>query len=235
MKILFLLPLLFVFACSQGQQSTKGKVENYSGGVADVMLSLFEGESPFKVGAISKDGSLTIDLDLYSEQLISDIENSKFTDPFAYSFQYICEDIDNFPQFDNQPNGKNIGHFEIWQNSEWQDNLFAADNKELRYWIQNPAYLSAVKGSFFQVTLSTQDIDMRHTCSNTDFYDNTEEITVEIEYDLILKKGLNLIEYEILEVHQPSSTERGAFPVKVRVKNPGENAAILWFTDSEQT
>lgn len=232
MKIFFLLPLLFVFTCSQGQ-SIKGKIENYSDGAADVMLPLFEGEAPFKVGAISKDGNLTIDLNLYSEQLISDIESSRFTDPFAYSFQYICEDIDNFPQFDNQPNGLNIGHFEIWQNGEWKDNLFAADSKELRYWIQSPGYLSAVKGSFYQVTLSTEDIDMRHTCSNTDFYDNSGEVAVEIEYDLILNKGLNLIEYEILEVYQPPSSERGAFPVKVRVKNPDENSAISWFTDSE--
>lgn len=212
-----------------------GRIDGHTGGKMDIMLPIFEGKNPVKVGEVKENGELFLNLALYSPEYLERDEKMHFIEQVSYGFQYVCDEADLFPYFDNHPKAKSIGYFELWSGGSWYDNLFAASNKELRYWMQNPGYLDAVKGSFYHVVLCTQnDVHIKHRCSNTDFYDNVGDKRVEIEYDLVLHKGLNLVEYQILSVFKPESGQRGAFPDKIKIINANEHSSLLWLRDISQ-
>jgi len=51
---------------------------------------------------------------------------------------------------------------------------------------------------------------------------------VDIEYDLKLKKGLNLVQYQLESVYKTDPSIRAAFPTKIKMTNAGENPEIIW-------
>lgn len=85
----------------------------------------------------------------------------------------------------------------------------------------------AAEGSFYKVLLVTEDVDLQKKCNNFDYY-NDKEVEMDIEYDLKLKKGLNLVQYQLGSIYKTDPAIRASFPTKVRMTDAGENPPISW-------
>lgn len=57
---------------------------------------------------------------------------------------------------------------------------------------------------------------------------NNNNVEVNLKYDIRLKKGLNLLEYQIQSVFKTNPDVRAAFPDKVKITNSAENPPIMW-------
>jgi hypothetical protein len=70
-------------------------------------------------------------------------------------------------------------------------------------------------------------VELQKKCNNFDYYDE-KDVEVNLEYDIRLKKGLNLVEYQIQSVFKTDPDVRAAFPEKVKMTNSDENPPIIW-------
>jgi len=51
---------------------------------------------------------------------------------------------------------------------------------------------------------------------------------VDIEFDIKLKKGLNLVQYQLGSIYKTDPDIRASFPSKVKITGAGENPQIVW-------
>ncbi|NCU36141.1 hypothetical protein EOM75_09040 [Candidatus Falkowbacteria bacterium] len=93
--------------------------------------------------------------------------------------------------------------------------------------MEDDGYNDAVESSFYKILLVTEDVDLQKKCNNFDYY-NDQDVEVEVEFDLKLKKGLNLVEYQLESVYETDPNIRAAFPIKVKMTNAGEQPQIIW-------
>jgi hypothetical protein len=93
--------------------------------------------------------------------------------------------------------------------------------------MEDNGYNDAAEGSFYKVLLVTEDVEVQKKCNNFDYY-NDKDIEVGIEYDIKLKKGLNLVQYQFESIYKTDPNIRAAFPTKVKITDTGENPAIIW-------
>ena len=219
--LMFLLAITIVNA-----QTYSTKVANHEKGDMDVVLTMFGFDKLVKIGTLSADGTLKIDLSADPSQTLTDEERGFYIDRLAYGFQFVCGNPDDFPE--GAPEiARHAGFIALWANDTWAGTLFPVTDEKLRLWMEDDGYNDAVEASFFKVLLVTEDVKLQKNCSDYNSYED-KNVDVHLEYDISLKKGLNLVEYQIQSVFKTDPEIRAAFPDKVKITNHGENPSILW-------
>lgn len=207
-------------------QTFSGKVAGHNKGDMDVVLTIFDFEKLVKIGTLSADGTLEIDLSEDPSGMLTEEDREFFIDRLVYGFQYLCGNPDDFPE--GEPKiARDAGHIALWANDTWAGTLFPVTDEKLRLWVEDDGYNDAVEASFYKVLLVTEDVELKKQCTNSNFYDG-ENVQVDLEYDIRLKKGLNLVEYQIQTVYKTDPDVMSAFPTKVKMTNPTENPPIIW-------
>ncbi len=225
MKILltfiFLATLFFARA-----QKFSGQLENHDKGKMDIMLTMFGFDKLVKIGTLSAGGAFEIDLSGNPAESLSKDDLAIFIGKLAYGFQYVCGNPDDFPEGEPQI-ACDAGFIALWANNEWAGTLFPVTSEKLKLWLEDNGNNDAAEGSFYKVLLVTEEVELQKKCNNFDYY-NDNEVPMEIEYDLKLKKGLNLVQYQIGSVYKTAPAIRASFPTKVKMTNAGENPPIIW-------
>jgi hypothetical protein len=226
MKRISILILVAMVSFSARAQKFSGKVADHNRGDMDVVLTIFGFDKLVKIGTLSADGTLEIDLSEDPSGMLTDEEREFFIDRLVWGFQYVCGNPDDFPE--GEPKiARDAGFIALWANDTWAGTLFPVTNEKLRLWMEDDGYNDAVEASFYKVLLVTEDVDLTKQFTNSNFYDG-ENVKVDLEYDIRLKKGLNLVEYQIQSVFKTDPEVMAAFPVKVKMTNPDENSPIRW-------
>ncbi|WP_372948691.1 hypothetical protein [Mariniphaga sp.] len=226
MKRFSFLTILAVFVITAQAQKFSGKVVNHEKGEMDVVLTMFGLEKLVKIGTLSADGTLEIDLSDDPTGILTNEEREFYIDRLVYGFQYVCGNPDDFPE--GEPKiARDAGFIALWANNQWSGSLFPVTDEKLKLWMEDDGYNDAVEASFYKVLLVTEDVELKKQCNNYDYY-NEKDVEVNLDYDIRLKKGLNLVEYQIQSVFKTNPDVRASFPEKVKMTNPVENPPIIW-------
>jgi hypothetical protein len=226
MKKISILILEVMVSFSARAQKFSGKVAGHDKGEMDVVLTMFGFEKLVKIGTLSADGILEIDLSEDPTGMLSEEDREFYIDRLVYGFQYVCGNPDDFPEGESKIS-RDAGLIALWANDTWAGTLFPVTDEKLRLWMEDDGYNDAVQASFYKVLLVTEDVKLTKQCNNYDYYDE-KDVEVNLEYDIRLKKGLNLVEYQIKSVFKTDPDVRAAFPEKVKMTNPDENPPIIW-------
>ena len=98
----------------------------------------------------------------------------------------------------------------------------------LRPWMEDPGYINAVKGSFYEVMYVEEDVAINMTCVSSVYVDENQQVESHYRFDVELKKGFNWVEYAIEEIHETDPNVRASFPSKVTVSNMKDSSKVLW-------
>lgn len=225
MKVNLTLMFVMVWTIIEAQ-TYSGKVANHEKGDMDVVLTMFGFDKLVKIGTLSADGTLRIDLSADPSQTLTDEERGFYIDRLAYGFQFVCGNPDDFPE--GEPKiARDAGFIALWAKDAWAGTLFPVTDEKLRLWMEDDGYNDAVEASFYKVLLVTDDVKLQKKCSNFNYYED-KDVEVNLEYDISLKKGLNLVEYQIQSVFKTDPDVRAAFPDKLKITNHAAAPAITW-------
>ncbi len=235
-KIAILFAIIMAFSLSEissqtvdGRVTISGKIENHNKGEMDIVLTMFGFDKLVKIGTLSASGDFEIDLSGNPAENLSKEDFDIFISPLSYGFQYGCGDPDDFPEGEPQI-ACDAGYIALWANETWAGSLFPVSDEKLKLWMEDNGYNDAVEASFYKVLLLTEDVDVKKQCKNFDYY-NDKDVEVEIEYDLKLKKGLNLVQYQLGSIYKTDPSIRAAFPTKVKMTGAGDNPQIIWMAN----
>jgi hypothetical protein len=225
MKTLLTLVLMVTLISARAQKFS-GKIEGHNKGEMDVVLTMFGLDKLVKIGTLSASGDFEIDLSANPAENLSKEDTDMFISRLSYGFQYGCGNPDDFPE--GEPNiARDAGFIALWANNEWSGSMFPVSDEKLQPWMEDNGYNDAVPASFYKVLLVTEDVEVHKKCNNFDYY-NDKDIEVGIEYDLKLKKGLNLVQYQLESIYKTDPNIRASFPTKIKMTNAGENPEIIW-------
>lgn len=225
MKTLLTLIFIILFNSVQAQKFS-GKIEGHNKGEMDVVLTMFGFDKLVKIGKLSASGDFEIDLSANPAENLSKEDFDMFISSLSYGFQYGCGNPNDFPE--GQSNiARDAGFIALWANNTWAGSIFPVSDKMLQPWMDDNGYNDAVEASFYKVLLVIEDVQIQRKCNNFDYYDD-KDIEVGIEYDLKLKKGLNLVQYQLKSVYKTDPNVRASFPSKVKMTDAGENPKIIW-------
>jgi hypothetical protein len=225
MKILLTLFLLVTLIPTQAQKFS-GKIEGHDKGEMDIVLTMFGFDKLVKIGTLNASGDFEIDLSGNPAANLSKEDFDTFISNLSYGFQFGCGNPDDFPE--GEPKiACDAGFIALWANDTWSGTLFPVTDEKLRLWMEDDGYNDAVEASFFKILLVTEDVTLQKRCNNFDYY-NDQDVEVEVEFDLKLKKGLNLIAYQLESVYKTDPNIRASFPTKVKMTNADEDPQIIW-------
>jgi len=225
MKTLLTLILLVTFISARAQKFS-GKIEGHNKGEMDIVLTMFGFEKLVKIGTLSAIGDFEIDLSSDPTGMLTAEDREFYIDRLVYGFQYVCGNPDDFPE--GEPKiARDAGFIALWANNQWEGSIFPVTDEKLRLWMEDDGYNDAVEASFYKVLLVTEDVELRKQCNNSNYYDD-KNVEVNLDYDIRLKKGLNLVEYQLQSVYKTDPEIRASFPDKVKITNAGENPPIIW-------
>lgn len=225
MKFLLTTILLTAIVFSQAQKLT-GKIEGHDKGEMDIVLTMFGFDRLVKIGTLNTNGDFEINLSVNPADKLSKEDHDLFISNLSHGFQYVCSNPDDLPE--GEPKiACNAGYIALWANNTWAGTLFPVSDSRLQLWMDDEGYNDAVQGSFYKVLLVTEDAGLQKKCINFDYY-NDKDIEVSIEYDLRLKKGLNLVRYQLDSIYKTDPDVRASFPTKIRMTNAGDHSDIIW-------
>ncbi len=225
MRTILTLILLISFIPVQSQKFS-GTLEGHNKGEMDIVLTMFGFDKLVKIGKLSASGNFEIDLNSNPAENLSKEDSDLFISRLSYGFQFGCGNPDDFPEGESKI-ACDAGFIALWANNNWAGSLFPVSDRKLLPWMEDNGYNDAVQASFYKVLLVTEDVELHKKCNNFDYY-NDKDIEVGIEYDLTLKKGLNLVQYKLESVYKTDPSIRASFPSKVKMTNAGESPEIIW-------
>ncbi len=225
MKTLLTLVLLVTLIPAHAQKFS-GKIEGHNKGEMDIVLTMFGFDKLVKIGTLSSSGDFEIDLSANPAENLSKEDFDTFISPLSYGFQFGCGNPDEFPEGETKI-ACDAGFIALWANNNWAGSVFPVSDEKLQPWMDDNGYNDPVQASFYKVLLVTEDVEVKKKCNNFDYY-NDMDVEVGIEYDIKLKKGLNLVQYQLESIYKTDPNVRASFPTKVKMTDAGENPKIIW-------
>jgi hypothetical protein len=222
MKLLLALTLMVMLISARAQKFS-GKIEGHNRGEMDIVLTMFGFDKLVKIGKLSARGDFEIDLSANPAENLSSEDFEMFISNLSNVFQFGCGNPDDFPEGESKI-ACDAGFIALWANNELAGSVFPVSDKKLQPWMEDSGYSDAVQASFYKVLLVTEDVELQKKCKNFDYYD----VEVDIEYDLKLKKGLNLVQYKLESIYKTDPNIRASFPSKVKMTEAGANPEIIW-------
>lgn len=212
-------------------QNFSSKLDNHQKGLPEMDFIIIPFDISYRVslGKLNADGVLQVKIPEFSEiQLPSNMTNDNML-KFDDLIKLRCGNESDLKTSESLRGFKG-GYFALWSETKrngWAGSLFAVSNKDLVPWLEDDAYMQPVLGSYFELIYVTEEAEIKTTCENTrEIADFT--IDMEYEFDLNLKKGYNLIEYEILDIFETNSQDVANKPNKIIVKTPVDFSNIIW-------
>ncbi len=232
MKTKLILLILFILLCDELQaQSFNTKLDNHQKGLPEMDFIIMPFDISYRVslGTLKTDGTLEVKIPEFSDiQLPPNMNNDNML-KFDDLINLRCGNISDLNTSESLKGFKG-GYFALWSKTKrngWAGSVFAVSNKDLIPWLEDDAYMQPVLGSYFELIYVTEDAEIKATCGNTWDIANLT-IHMDYEFDLSLKKGYNLIEYEILDIFETNSQDVTNKPNKIIVKTPIDFSKIIW-------
>lgn len=212
-------------------QNFDAKLDNHQKGFPEMDLIIMPFDMSYRVslGKLNADGVLEVKIPEFSDiQLPSNMTSDNML-KFDDLIKLRCGNASDLKTSESLRGFKG-GYFALWSKTKrngWAGSVFAVSNKDLVPWLEDDAYMQPVLGSYFELIYLTEDAEIKASCENSweiaDFI-----IEMEYQFDLNLKKGYNLIEYEILDIFETNSADITNKPNKIKVKTPSDFSKIIW-------
>lgn len=226
MKSTLTLFFMFCFLWTSAQEIT-GNIENHGKSEMELVLMLFGMDNPISIGTVDKKGQFTANLENAKIDGIPEEFRSMSMGPLYWNFHFNCNNSDVFG--DNAEKLAARQDFvRLTKGGDWTGTVFLVSDEKLKAFLEDPGYNNAVKGSFYEVMYSEEDISLNMTCNSSVYVSDNEEVETEYSYDIELKKGFNWVEYTINEVYETDPDIRASFPSKVTIGNVKDPSKMLW-------
>jgi len=225
MKHLMTLSLLLLAIWAQSQQFS-GKIADYVLETADVVIFPFGMDFPVKIGTVDKQGNVEIKIDAVDLSQIPADTKDLFLGRVAENFFANCDNPDDL-QVSDEIKALKCGMPALWYNNQWAGSFFLVSDEKLQPWIEDRYYMEPVKASFFEILYVDHDLSLTTSC-NTTYNLSKENVELVNNFNLKLKKGFNLIQYKIDEIHKTDPNETSSIPVKIEIVNPLDDNGIKW-------
>lgn len=229
--IIFLQILLLLFAFPLfGQINLTGKIQNLSTDqpAKDIFIFIFGADNPVKIGEISESGNISITFPQKDPASFDPgIKELSAKELSSWTKHIFCDNPDHFPDSlkDIIVYVYEAGTIRIEDGERsWETRLYPVTDEWLADWLYNSTAQNPVPASYFEVLYLDQDVDLNTTCTFTSSFN---DLVSEFNYNLQLKKGVNLIEYKIEELHEIDDEITSA-PTKVSIVNAKVTDNIQW-------
>lgn len=217
-KNILLIVSLLVFCLVSSQ--TQPKLNDYPFGSLDVnvMVMPFGMENAIKIGTMSKSGDINFDFPKELKNISKDDKESESSKLWYTLFsqcdngQDMVSEKDNIFSFDT-------GAISLWTNDDrYVGVVFTVSDENLMSWVEDPAYMEPVMGSYFELIYVAAPFQYKGNCITTKMLDNGDA-QITYNYNLNLKAGFNFIEYKIESIYKTDPNVIASFPDKVSVTN----------------
>lgn len=227
---IFILGCLF-FGFTVQSQSFSTKLANHQKGFPemDFIVMPFDISYRVSIGKLKADGTLEIKIPEFSEiQLPSNVTHDDLLE-LRYSLDFKCANPSNLKASESLK-AFDGGYFALWHKTKrdgWAASVFAVSDLELIPWLEDDAYMQPVKASYYKLIYVSEDALIQTTC-NDSWNNSIIDIPREYIFDLNLKKGYNLIEYQIQDIYETNSDEITNKPNKINIKTVTDVSKIIW-------
>jgi len=225
MKHLMTLLLAFVAVWAQAQQFS-GKISDFVLETADVVIFPFGMDFPVKIGTVEKQGKVNISMDAVDLSQIPADTKDLFLGRVADNFFANCDNPDGL-QISDKIKALKCGMPALWYNNQWAGTFCLVSDEKLQPWIEDRYYMEPVKASFFEILYVDHDLSLVTSCTTT-LNLTTGNVESANNFNLKLKKGFNLIQYKIDEIHKTDLNETSSLPSKIQITNPQDDKEIKW-------
>jgi len=222
------LTLFFMFCCLwTSAQEITGNIKNHGKSEMELVLMLFGMDYPISIGTVDKKGQFTANLENVTLNNIPEENLSMSMGPLYWNFHFNCNNSDVFG--DNAEKLAARQDFvRLAKGGDWAGTVFLVSDEKLKIFLEDPGYNNAVKGSFYEVMYSEEDISLNMTCNSSVYASDNEEVETEYNFDIQLKQGFNWVEYAIEEVYETDPNIRASFPSKVTISNMKDSSKMQW-------
>lgn len=222
---------VFLFAVIMSAQAQKISVvlEDHRSQNADLVLFAYGSDNPVKIGTIDAKGNLVADISKAQIPVLTQDIKEMFTSELRNVFSFTCAGSDDFGK-QGSVNSVKGGNIAFWADNEWAGSFFLVSDPELKPWLEDPGYNSAIKGVFWEIVYVEADVSLNFNCSD-EIYMEDSNVEVLYSFNLNLKKGFNWVEYSIEDVFVTDPDVRASFPSKVRVTNLQDPGKMKWMAN----
>jgi len=213
--LLLIATLISVYA-----QHISRSLDDHKSLAADLVIFAFGSDNPVKIGTLDTNGNFRSDL---SQVLLPEMTadtRKMFIAELRNVFYFGCGNSNEFDQHGVVPSVRG-GNVALLVNNEWTGSFFLVSDQELKLWLEDPGYNSAVRGLFWDKVYVDADVSINMNCRN-EIHLEDDIAEVSYEYNLDLKKGFNWVEYSIEDIHVMDPEIMAYFPSKVRISNLGD-------------
>ena len=212
-NILLIISLFFyVFGISQT------KLENYPFGTLDVNIIVMPlgMEAPIKIGTMSKSGDFNFDFPKELKNIPVDARESE-SSKLWYTLFDQCDNSTDMVAENNNIFSFDTGAISLWTtNDRYVGVIFSVSTEDLIPWIEDPAYMEPVLGSYYELIYVEKPFVYEGNCVQTRMLDSGDA-PITFSYNLNLKAGFNFIEYKIEHIYKTDPNVMASFPDKVLV------------------
>lgn len=196
-KILLILTIVGCIPAIVKSQNA-GKIEVYNLGAKDLVVLPFGMGQKIVVGKVDASGNLNFDWSSFDISKVQDAESN--LGDFRNNFQAYCtkEIVEN-----GSVEGVQMvkgGKLYVYNETFWEGALIAASSPELKDHLLDAFGKDAVKGKYLDWVYADREATYKGTCITVQSYMDAGDIEKKRHFDLNLKKGWNLIIYEIRKV-----------------------------------
>lgn len=222
----------FLWCLILHSQSFKTKLDNHQPGFPemDFIIMPFDIDNRISMGKLNADGTLNVKIPDVSEiQLPSNVSNDDLLE-LRHVLDFECANPSGLNTSDTL-GAFNGGYFALWHNKRrngWAGSVFAVSDIELIPWLEDDAYMQPIKASYYKLIYVSEDAVIKTICDDS-WNNSIIDIPREYTFDLNLKKGFNLIEYQIQEIYETNSDEITNKPSKILIKSPTDVSKIIWY------
>lgn len=189
--------LVSIFPGSVKSQNA-GTIEGYTLGVKDLVVLPFGMGQKIVVGKVDASGNLQFDWSSFDISKVQDAESN--LGDFRNNFDAYCnEEIVENGSVEGIQMVKG-GSLYVYNENFWEGALIAASSLELKDHLLDAFGKDAVKGQYLDWVYADNDAAFKSTCISVQSFMDAGDIEQKKHFDLNLKKGWNLIMYEIREV-----------------------------------
>ena len=217
-KINLFIICLITLSSSSFQAQTK--LDNYPFGSLNVniMVMPFGMEKAIKIGSISKSGDIIFDFPKEIKNISNNDSESESSKLWYTLFSQCDNGMDMIAEKDNIFSFDTGALSLFTSNNRYVGVIFTVSDKNLMPWVEDPAYMEPILGSYFELIYVATDFQYKDACTETRMLEDGD-FKITYHYDLNLKAGFNFIEYKIESIHKTDPSVMASFPDKVSVTN----------------
>ena len=217
---ILLIVSIILFNC--GQSQSQPKLENYPFGSleVDVIVMSFGMDNPIKIGSITKSGEIVFNFPTDLPEISKEAKESESSKLWYTVFSQCNNGSEMVAEKDNMFSFDTGVLSLATKDNPYAGVIFTVSDENLMPWIEDPAYMEPILGSYFELIYVDKPFQYQGSCGTTRMMDEDEhDVKIDYTYNLNLKAGFNFIEYKIENIHKTDSNVMASFPDKVSVTN----------------